>query len=192
MNSPTQSPPAHWTSQSTPARRWRGAKLPSLVAVALLAAVAGCNSDSDEIVAVVVADDPPPDDAVAAASFQELYDQGVDRYESVFAPMASTLLSDGTITYTFDGSDNGPMCFTGGEFTMTTRDGSASELMIFVQGGGACSENNCDAVDVAPPRHPRDLWHLGRHESYQPRGQLQPGLRALLRRYLLRGRSRRG
>jgi hypothetical protein len=33
---------------------------------------------------------------------------------------------------------------------MSTRDGRRDELMIFLQGGGACGSTNCDAVDQAP------------------------------------------
>ena len=84
------------------------------------------------------------------SAFQELYDQGVDRYLGVFAPMATELMADGVTTYTFDGSSNGPQCFTGNPFRMSTRDGSRSELMIFLQGGGACGEDNCNALEEAP------------------------------------------
>ena len=35
------------------------------------------------------------------------------------------------------------------EFMMSTRDGTGSELMIFLQAGGACSSRSCEAVETA-------------------------------------------
>ena len=124
-----------------------------LLMAAFLAAAGGCSSgsgtDTDEIVEPVASDNP-----TEVLPFQELYDQGVDRYQGVFAPMLVDFHGGSVISYTFDGSDNGPLCFTGNAFTMSTRDGSSNELMIFLQGGGACGPESCDAVDTAPPGIP--------------------------------------
>ena len=68
--------------------------------------------------------------------FQELYDQGVDRYLGVFTPTASETL-EGAITRHSFGTGDGPLCFKGEEFSMYTRDGVSEELMIFLMGGGA-------------------------------------------------------
>jgi hypothetical protein len=138
------------------------ARLRTLAVVAGLAIAAGCESGGDGAAPAALADAPQdtapadttPADPAAGAPFQALYDQGVDRYQGVFAPMLSETLPGGVITWAFDGSDNGPLCFTGGRFSMSTRDGSSSELMIFLQGGGACSEDGCGAVEVAPPGIP--------------------------------------
>ena len=78
--------------------------------------------------------------------FQELYDQGVDRYLGVFTPTASETLEGAATRHSFGGGD-GPLCFTGKEFAMSTRDGVGEELMIFLQGGGACGPTSCEAVE---------------------------------------------
>ena len=82
--------------------------------------------------------------------FQELYDQGVDRYLGVFVPTATERLMGNVVKYQFGGGD-GPLCFTGNEFAMYTRDGESEELMIFLQGGGACGLTSCEAVDFPLP-----------------------------------------
>ncbi len=85
--------------------------------------------------------------------FQELYDQGVDRYLGVFTPTSSEVVSPGVTEHTFSGID-APICFTGNEFSMFTRDGSSNELLIFLQGGGFCSPVACAAVEAGLPLVP--------------------------------------
>lgn len=48
--------------------------------------------------------------------------------------MTSEIVGGGVIEHTF-GGDDGPLCFTGNEFAMSTRDGVSDELLIFLQGG---------------------------------------------------------
>ncbi len=88
-----------------------------------------------------------------AAPFQELYDQGIDRYLGVFTPTSSALVSPGLTEHSFSGTD-APICFTGNQFSMFTRDGSANSLLIFLQGGGFCSPVSCDAVETGIPLIP--------------------------------------
>jgi len=59
-----------------------------------------------------------------SAPFQELFDQGIDRYIGVFTPMTSETVEGGAIRHSF-GSGDGPLCFTGNEFFMSTRDGDS-------------------------------------------------------------------
>ncbi|MEM9305233.1 MAG: pectin acetylesterase-family hydrolase, partial [Pseudomonadota bacterium] len=100
-----------------------------------------------------LADGGRPCDVAIAAPFQELNAQGVDRYLGMFAPSGSQTLGGGITTYAFARED-GPLCFTGSSFAMSTRDGSSDELMIFLQGGGVCGPNACDAVETANPAIP--------------------------------------
>lgn len=86
-------------------------------------------------------------------AFQELYDQDVDRYLGVFAPSSSELVSPGVTQHFFSGMD-APLCFTGSQFSMFTRDGSSNSLMIFLQGGGFCSPIACEAVEEGIPLIP--------------------------------------
>lgn len=81
--------------------------------------------------------------------FQELYEQGVDKYLGVYKPTSSNS-TRGVTEYFFD-IPNGPICFTGNDFSMFTRDGSSNKLLIFLQGGGFCNPNSCDAVETGIP-----------------------------------------
>jgi PKD repeat protein len=87
------------------------------------------------------------------APFQELYDQGIDRYLGVFTPTSSEVVSPGVTEHIFSGMD-APICFTGNQFSMFTRDGSSNNLMIFLQGGGFCSPIACEAVEQGIPLVP--------------------------------------
>lgn len=85
--------------------------------------------------------------------FQELYDQGIDRYLGSFVPSSSVVVSPGLTEHTFSGVD-APVCYTGNEFSMFTRDGSSNHLLIFLQGGGFCSPDACAAVETGIPLFP--------------------------------------
>jgi len=87
--------------------------------------------------------------AEGAMAFQELYDQGVDRYLGVFTPMSSTLGADGVVEHVFGTGDRGPQCLRGGDYRMATRDGTGDALMIFLEGGGACTRQLCAATEAA-------------------------------------------
>ena len=100
-------------------------------------------SCSDDAVSEV---EPTPIDS----PFQELYDQGIDRYLGVFAPTTSEVTSPGVTEHTFTGIE-APICYTGNEFSMFTRDGSSNNLLIFLQGGGFCSPRSCGAVETGIP-----------------------------------------
>lgn len=125
-----------------------------LLAGVLLACATACESSRDSGNEAVGVPPPQPDMPITEQPFQELYDQGVDRYLGVFAPMMAELLPGGITTYTFDGSSGGPICFTGNQYAMSTRNKASSELMIFLQGGGLCGPNGCDAVEAADPVTP--------------------------------------
>jgi hypothetical protein len=76
----------------------------------------------------------PSEPVEPAVPFQELYDQGIDKYLGVFTPDTSEVFGAGTLEHIFRGID-APICFTGNEFSMFTRDGSENNLLIFLQGG---------------------------------------------------------
>jgi len=113
-----------------------------LLWLALSMTIFGCSDNSHD------AGDASPD--ATALPFQELFDQGLDRYLGLFTPMASEVLDGAVTRHTFGGED-GPLCYTGNEFTMSTRDGVSEELLIFAQGGGACGPTFCGAVNVGLP-----------------------------------------
>lgn len=126
-----------------------------VISLTILLVTNGCSDGSDNPVnGPSLHQSEPP--------FQELYDQGVDRYLGVFTPMTSETVGVGVIEHTFGGGD-GPLCFTGNEFAMSTRDGESNDLLIFLQGGGACGPTTCAAVPVGLP-----LFNVGILEAGNP------------------------
>jgi hypothetical protein len=69
----------------------------------------------------------------------ELQNAGVDKYLGQFTPVSSTDVGDGWTEHAFDpdGGD-GPICIAGTPYSVFTREGNPSKLLIFEQGGGAC------------------------------------------------------
>ena len=110
--------------------------------------IAGCSESAPVEVEM------PPSETLP---FQELYDQGVDRYLGLFVPTSQNDLGESGTVHTFATVDqpNGPMCFTGNDFTMSTREGVGSELLIFIEGGGGCGPNGCNAIDRTLPGIPK-------------------------------------
>lgn len=100
---------------------------------------AGCSEE--EILIEAPADELP---------FQELYDQGVDKYLGTITPVSSVSVGPGVTEHVFS-SEDGPVCFTGNQFSMFTRNGSTNNLIIFLQGGGFCSPLLCEAVETGIP-----------------------------------------
>ena len=115
-----------------------------LFKVILAAFLMSC-SDKDETTSDIEPTAPLP--------FQELYDQGVDKYLGTITPISSTSVGAGVTEHKFSNAD-GPVCFTGNEFSMFTRDGSSDNLLIFLQGGGFCSPVACAAIPTPIPLVP--------------------------------------
>ena len=86
-----------------------------------------------------------PASSTAQVPFQEIYDQGVTRYQGSFTPMLSETDGD-VVNHTF-GAGDGPLCLDGSEFSMATRDTGSQDLVIFLQGGGACWSELCLATE---------------------------------------------
>jgi hypothetical protein len=101
--------------------------------------VAGCGTD--EPLAASVDTGPVGFDAAAA---EELHQAGVDKYLGQFTAAEVENSSEGQV-YTFTASDDGPVCLYGDEFRVSTREGSSDDLLIFLQGGGACWSDLCAA-----------------------------------------------
>ncbi|MDP5137457.1 pectin acetylesterase-family hydrolase [Rheinheimera baltica] len=114
-----------------------------------LALTACGDSENSQDIEQGVAPVPPPVDS--STPFAELYNQGIDRYLGAFFPSASDTSNTGGTLHYFDvDPEQGPMCFTGNQFYMATRDGSTDELLIFVEGGGACSATSCEIAVESP------------------------------------------
>lgn len=118
---------------------------------ALLPLLAACSDSSDR--PLITAPPPPPEEVEPeAAPFQELLDQGIARYLGQYTPMLSE--QDGEVVNHTFGAGDGPLCLTGGEYTMATRDTGSEDLVIFLQGGGACWSDLCLATEEAAPGIP--------------------------------------
>ena len=93
----------------------------------------------------------------------ELYAAGVNKYLGQFTPVSSVDVGDGWTKHTFDiEGGNGPICIAGTPFSVFTRQGNPSRLLIFEQGGGACWQDfyNCNVLSEAqePPTARVGIW----------------------------------
>jgi len=98
-----------------------------------------------------------------AGAKAELQAAGVDKYLGQFTPISSTDVGDGWTKHTFDtDGGNGPICIAGTPFSVFTREGNPSRLLIFEQGGGACWQDfyNCNvlAEQQEPPSPRVGIW----------------------------------
>jgi len=100
----------------------------------LLFASLGCTSSQ-----------PKDTAAVEGAPFDEVTAQGLTDYLGTASPTSVTEGEDFT-THNFDPED-GPMCFRGAPFSVSTRPGEGDELIVFLQGGGACWSGLCNAFE---------------------------------------------
>jgi len=94
---------------------------------------------------------------------QELSDAGVNKYLGMFNPVSSTDVGDGWTKHTFDpDGGNGPICIAGTPYSVFTRKGNPSRLLIFEQGGGACWQDfyNCNVLSEVqePPTARVGIW----------------------------------
>jgi hypothetical protein len=100
-------------------------------------------------------------------AIQELRDSGVDKYLGQYTPAVSVDVGDGWTKHTFDPmmgplGPEGPVCIAGTPYSVFTREGNPSRLLIFEQGGGACWQDfyNCNVLSEAqePPAPRVGIW----------------------------------
>ena len=94
---------------------------------------------------------------------EELQDAGLDKYLGQFTPVTSQDVGDGWTKHTFDtDGGGGPICIAGTPYSVFTRQGNPSRLLIFEQGGGACWQDfyfcNVLAEDQEPPAPRVGIW----------------------------------
>ena len=92
-------------------------------------------------------------DVTPTQGFGEVWAQGIADYLGL-AKGATQATADGVTTYEFD-VKSGPMCLRGDPFRMAVRDQKSDNLMIFLQGGGACWSTYCLAIQKAPAGIPK-------------------------------------
>lgn len=94
---------------------------------------------------------------VPAADLNELRDLGVARFLGTAKPTKMETVSgvmgvtDGSLVYDFDPAD-GPKCLRGAPYQVSVLDQQSDNLMIYLQGGGACVSVICQATTEATPR----------------------------------------
>ncbi len=121
-----------------------------LVGAFAVACDAPADSPSDVAPTDAVADAAPdvtPNPAAALAPTL-----GIDRYVGAITPIEERR-ARGAITYTFDPAE-GPVCMRGAPYRASVRETGSDDLVIFLQGGGACWSGFCLAVVGAPPGIP--------------------------------------
>lgn len=117
----------------------------ALLGIVLLPVLAACSDGSDNPPYLLA----PPQ----AAPFAEIYEQGVVRYMGVYTPMLSE--KDGEVTNHYFAAGDGPVCGEGAPYSMATRDQGSQDLMIFLEGGGACWSDFCLYVNETTPGVPQ-------------------------------------
>jgi Pectinacetylesterase len=86
-----------------------------------------------------------------AEALQDLAAAGVGKYIGMFTPTSVAAQSDGSNIYTFAANQNGPICLQGGPYAASAKDNGSDDLLIYLQGGGACWTANCAANTQAAP-----------------------------------------
>lgn len=80
--------------------------------------------------------------------FSEAWSQGVADYVGL-ATVSSSVTAGDVTTYEF-ATASGPKCLRGDPFRMSIRAKPSDDLLIFLQGGGACWSKFCLAIQKAP------------------------------------------
>lgn len=137
-------------------RGFLGTPVRNTLAAALFTSLAaGCSSDSntDKTQNSVGSDgggsDAGPKSRMSASALAELHDKGVDKYIGVAKPVSHTAgTTAGQEVYEFDPAD-GPKCLWGANFHAVVRDKGSDNLLIYLEGGGACWSSLCSANETA-------------------------------------------
>ena len=73
---------------------------------------------------------------------KELIQAGVNKYLGEFSPVVSQDHGNGWTKHTFDPAGGaGPICIAGTPYSVFTKEKNPKNLLIFMQGGGACWQN---------------------------------------------------
>ncbi|HEX4340951.1 MAG TPA: pectin acetylesterase-family hydrolase [Polyangiaceae bacterium] len=84
----------------------------------------------------------------SASAVAELTAAHVDKYVGK-ASLSNTMTNpDGDTVYNFDPKD-GPVCYLGDPYDVVVHDAGSDNLLIFLQGGGACWSTLCSATSTA-------------------------------------------
>jgi hypothetical protein len=117
----------------------------------LAAALAACSLGCGSTDSTPATTEPPnyddPNVGFDAATVKELEDRGFAKYIGQFTPATETVTGAGDTTiYQFAPDPHGPICMQGTPFAASIRTGSSDDLLIYLQGGGACWTGLCAAT----------------------------------------------
>jgi hypothetical protein len=84
-----------------------------------------------------------PSVGLSAAAIQDLEAKGVNKYLGKYKPVNQPSEDGGMSTFDFGTATDGPICIWGDEFSVTVRDQHSDNLVIYLQGGGACWTGFC-------------------------------------------------
>ena len=123
----------------------------------------GCSSDSPSTAAALDDPDDELDKGLNAVAMEELAMVGLNKYMGDFEPAMTIDVGDGCTQHIFDpDGGNGPMCIAGTPLSAYTKARNPANLLIMLQGGGACWQDfyfcNILAEDQAPPPPPVGIW----------------------------------
>lgn len=90
-----------------------------------------------------------------AAPFAEFHSQGGGRYLGAFPPDEEDLLENGDAVLGWTSVLDGPGCLRGTPYRASWRAGDGENLVVFLQGGGACWSDFCFVVEQAGAGIPR-------------------------------------
>lgn len=77
---------------------------------------------------------------------------GLDKYLGKAKP--ADMQTEGDEVHYLFNEEDGPVCLRGGRFGMATRDRGSDDLVIYLQGGGSCTNALCRATETADPKIP--------------------------------------
>jgi hypothetical protein len=110
---------------------------------------------------------------VPRADLKELLDLGIDEFLGTAKPTGSETIhgvsgvTDGSVVYDFDPAD-GPVCLRGAHYNVSLLDQGSDNLVIYLQGGGACVSILCQSTTEATPRGVPNLGVLDINDSDNP------------------------
>jgi len=102
------------------------------------------------------------------AAIADLKAKNVDKYVGKASLSDHAPNADGDVVYNFNPSE-GPICYLGDQYHVVVRDAHSDNLIIFLQGGGACWSTLCQATSTAGTTIP-GAGILGRDASKNPVG----------------------
>ena len=96
----------------------------------------------------------PPAGSTPSGPYEELVDKGATRYLGSDWARTSEVDEEGVVTWTYESSADGPTCIRNTPYRVSVRDVGSPNLVVFLQGGGACWDDFCFAIENAPPGIP--------------------------------------